>query len=44
MQYGKSMKNNFYTNGKSEIAMPPLGEVSPVLADCPELQGTPDVE
>lgn len=31
MAYGKSVKKNFYSDGKGEIAMPPLGEKPPVL-------------
>lgn len=31
MAYGKSIKKNFYTDGKAEIAMPPLDEKPPVL-------------
>lgn len=37
MAYGKSLKKNFYTGDNPEIAMPPLGEMPPVLADTPEL-------
>ena len=37
MAYGKPMKKNFYTEGRGEIAMPAEGEMSPVLADTPEL-------
>lgn len=31
MAYGKSIKKNFYSDGKGEIAMPPLDEKPPVL-------------
>jgi len=31
MAYGKSIKKNFYTDGKGDIEMPPLGEKPPVL-------------
>lgn len=31
MAYGKSIKKNFYTDGKADIAMPPLDEKPPVL-------------
>lgn len=38
MAYGKSIKKNFYTNGKGDIEMPPLGEKPPVL-DATEWAG-----
>ena len=31
MAYGKSINKNFYTDGKADIAMPPLDEKPPVL-------------
>ncbi len=35
MAYGKSIKKNFYSDGKADIAMPPLDEMPPILADTP---------
>ena len=35
MAYGKSVKKNFYSDGKGEIAMPAENELPPVLADNP---------
>lgn len=35
MAYGKSIKKNFYSDGKGEIAMPAEGEMPPVLASSP---------
>lgn len=37
MSYGKTLKKNFYSQGGGDIAMPPVGEMPPVLADTPEL-------
>lgn len=39
MAYGKSIKKNFYSDGKGDIAMPPLDEKPPVL-DATEWSGT----
>lgn len=38
MAYGKSIKKNFYTDGKGDIEMPPLGEKPPIL-DANEWSG-----
>lgn len=44
MAYGKSIKKNFYSEGRGEIAMPSEGEMPPVLADTPELFAQPQQE
>lgn len=36
MAYGKTLKKNFYSDGRGEIAMPQEGEIPPVLADSPQ--------